>query len=81
MMRCPCLEILWTVYGIEFLTWQYVTEEYKEGNTNLAYMIVDLDNKKFIPTVIAYQRFDEWEKNLESMKKLGDICGCHTKAY
>ncbi len=30
----------------EFLTWQYVTEEYKEGNTNLAYMIVDLDNKK-----------------------------------
>lgn len=36
----------------EFLTWQYVTEEYKEGNTNLAYMIVDLDNKKFIPTVL-----------------------------
>ena len=30
----------------EFLIWQYVTEEYKEGNTNLAYMIVDLDNKK-----------------------------------
>lgn len=55
----------------EFLTWQYVTEEYKEGNTNLAYMIVDLDNKKVYTNRLAYQRFDEWEKNLESMKKLG----------
>lgn len=54
-----------------FLTWQYVTEEYKEGNTNLAYMIVDLDNKKVYTNRLAYQRFDEWEKNLESMKKLG----------
>lgn len=55
----------------EFLTWQYVTEEYKEDNTNLAYMIVDLDNKKVYTNRLAYQRFDEWEKNLESMKKLG----------
>lgn len=53
------------------MTWQYVTEEYKEGNTNLAYMIVDLDNKKVYTNRLAYQRFDEWEKNLESMKKLG----------
>ena len=43
----------------EFLTWQYVTEEYKEGNTNLAYMIVDLDNKKVYTNRLAYQRFDE----------------------
>ena len=35
-----------------FLTWQYVTEEYKEGNTNLAYMIVDLDNKKVYTNVL-----------------------------
>ena len=55
----------------EFLTWQYVTEEYKEGNTNLVYMIVDLDNKKVYTNRLAYQRFDEWEKNLESMKTLG----------
>ena len=34
-------------------------------------MIVDLDNKKVYTNRLAYQRFDEWEKNLESMKKLG----------
>ena len=54
-----------------FLTWQYVTEEYKEGNTNLAYMIVDLDNKKVYTNRLAYQKFDEWEKNLDNLKKLG----------
>lgn len=52
-------------------TWQYVTEEYKEGNTNLVYMIVDLDNKKVYTNRIAYQKYDEWEKNLDSLKKLG----------
>ena len=55
----------------EFSIWQYVTEEYKEGNTNLAYMIVDLDNKKVYTNRLAYQKFDEWEKNLENLKKLG----------
>ncbi|NSG33352.1 histidine kinase dimerization/phospho-acceptor domain-containing protein [Coprococcus comes] len=55
----------------EFLIWQYVTEEYKEGNTNLAYMIVDLDNKKVYTNRLAYQKFDEWEKNLDNLKKLG----------
>ena len=55
----------------EFSIWQYVTEEYKEGNTNLAYMIVDLDNKKVYTNRLAYQKFDEWEKNLDNLKKLG----------
>ena len=55
----------------EFSIWQYVTEEYKEENTNLAYMIVDLDNKKVYTNRLAYQKFDEWEKNLDNLKKLG----------
>jgi len=44
---------------------------WSEGNTNLAYLIVDLDNKMIYTNRENYQSFDAWKENVESITKAG----------
>ena len=44
---------------------------YQEGNTNITYLYVNLDNKTVITNKKKYQNFDNYKENLKKMKKSG----------
>lgn len=50
---------------------KYVQEQWSEGNTNLSFMLVDLQTNKVYTNRIRYQKADDWKTNLEDMKKAG----------
>ena len=45
--------------------------QYQEGNTNITYLYVNLDNKTVITNKKKYQNFDNYKENLKKMKKSG----------
>lgn len=55
----------------EYSRCEYAASQWSEGNTNVAYLLVDLDNNKIYTNRTAYQNPSEWEKNIASMKKMG----------
>lgn len=42
--------------------------QYQEGNTNITYLYVNLDNKTVITNKKKYQNFDNYKENLKKMK-------------
>lgn len=63
------LDIAVGLISTDLSNWETVKENYQEGNTNLTYLLVDLKTDKVYTNKVGYQKFDSWEKNLESLKK------------
>lgn len=61
------------LYGIrgDVENWKAIDHKWQEGNTNAAYLLVDLEKNRVYTNRMAYQKADEWRKSLESIKKLG----------
>ncbi|XCP85212.1 HAMP domain-containing sensor histidine kinase [Roseburia hominis] len=50
---------------------QNSAEVWSEGNTNFTYLIVDLESKTIYTNREAYQNFDSWKANVESITESG----------
>ena len=55
----------------ELRSWGDTMNEWQEGNTNAAYLLVDLAKNRVYTNRLAYQKADDWQKNIAAMKKLG----------
>ena len=55
----------------KYTEWKQVTESWSEGNTNAAYLLVDLEKEKVYTNRAEYQDATQWKKHVEEMKKLG----------
>lgn len=53
------------------LDYQNTLSNWSEGNTNIAYMLVDLDTNSVYTNRMAYQNGVEWKNSLKELKKLG----------
>lgn len=51
--------------------YQHTLTNWSEGNTNIAYLLVDLDANKVYTNRASYQNMAEWKNNLKELKKLG----------
>ena len=54
-----------------FYRCEHTVSQWSEGNTNVAYLLVDLDKNKIYTNRTAFQNPAEWKKNIDAMKKLG----------
>lgn len=55
----------------EVAQYQYPSESYSEGNTNLAYIIFDKTNKKVYTNRKGYENYEKAEENIKTMMASG----------
>lgn len=57
--------------GENIKDWKTINSDWQEGNTNAAYLLVDLEKNRVYTNRAAYQKAEDWKKNLEAMKQMG----------